>query len=163
MLTDFNNVLVKTDIKGLFHPKMKIIIYSPSCCSKPVWVSFLCWTQKKIFWRMLVSRQLTVAVDCHSIFFLLWKSMAPVNHLVNSYRFGTVTNCSQTCVEGPIAALLGQSRTINRHRVKTIEKKSKSKNTSKQRYTGHWAEEQHQDEKNHECRNTQKRSVITGL
>jgi len=35
------------------------IMYSPSCCSKFVWVSFFCWTQNKIFWRMLANRQLT--------------------------------------------------------------------------------------------------------
>ncbi len=39
------------------------IIYSPSSCSKPVWISLFCWTQKKIFWRMLVTKQLLVATD----------------------------------------------------------------------------------------------------
>ncbi len=41
-------------IKVLSSPKNEnsITIYSPSSCSKPVRVSFLCWTQKKIFWRM---------------------------------------------------------------------------------------------------------------
>ncbi len=28
------------------------IIYSPSCLSKPIWVTFLCWTQKKTFCRI---------------------------------------------------------------------------------------------------------------
>jgi len=27
-----------------------VIIYSHSSCCKPVWVSFFCWTQRKIFW-----------------------------------------------------------------------------------------------------------------
>ncbi len=27
-----------------------VIIYPLSNCSKPVWVCFFCWTQKKIFW-----------------------------------------------------------------------------------------------------------------
>ncbi len=31
-----------------------VIIYSPSSFSNPVWVSFFCWTQKTIFWRMWV-------------------------------------------------------------------------------------------------------------
>ncbi len=33
-------------VKGIVHPPKKIfvIIYSPSCCSKPVWISLLCWT-----------------------------------------------------------------------------------------------------------------------
>ncbi len=44
-----------------------VIIYSPSCCSKPVWVSFFCWTQNMIFWRMLVTKQLMVAIYVHSI------------------------------------------------------------------------------------------------
>jgi len=29
-----------------------VIIYVSSSCSKPEWVSFFCWTQKKILWRM---------------------------------------------------------------------------------------------------------------
>ena len=32
-----------------------VIIYSPSSCFKPVCISFFCWTQKKIFWRMSVT------------------------------------------------------------------------------------------------------------
>jgi len=44
-------------VKGIVHPKMKILSYSLSCCSKPTWVSFLCWTQKTLFWKMLVTRQ----------------------------------------------------------------------------------------------------------
>jgi len=30
-------------IKGIVHPKMEI--YSSSCCFKPVWIYFFCWTQ----------------------------------------------------------------------------------------------------------------------
>ncbi len=57
-------------LKEIVHPQMKIfIIYSPSWCSKPVRVSFLCWTQKKIFWRMLVIKQLMFPIDFHSISF----------------------------------------------------------------------------------------------
>jgi len=40
-----------------------VIIYSPSCCSKLVWLSFFGWTKKKIFWRMLVTTQLTAPID----------------------------------------------------------------------------------------------------
>jgi len=32
-----------------------IIYYWPSCCSKPVWVSVFCWTQKNIFWRISIT------------------------------------------------------------------------------------------------------------
>ncbi len=32
-------------------------------------MSFFCWAQKKIFWRMLVTKQLMVAIDFHSIIF----------------------------------------------------------------------------------------------
>ncbi len=37
-------------LNGVVQPKMKtfVIIYSSSCCSKPVWNSFFCWTQRKI-------------------------------------------------------------------------------------------------------------------
>jgi len=39
-------------LKGIVHP---FIIYSPS---KPIWISFFCWTQKKIFWRIWFTKQL---------------------------------------------------------------------------------------------------------
>jgi len=32
-----------------FKNKISVIIYSPLSCSKPLWVYFFCWTQKKIF------------------------------------------------------------------------------------------------------------------
>jgi len=35
-----------------------VIIYSHSSCCKPVWVSFFCWTQRKIFWLGLGSIQI---------------------------------------------------------------------------------------------------------
>ncbi len=67
---------------------MKILssVTKPSNCSKPVWLSFSCWTKKKIFWRMLVTKQLTVATDFHSTFYcsILWKAMATVNSLVTN-------------------------------------------------------------------------------
>ncbi len=43
---------------------------------------FFCWTQKKIFWRRLVTKQLTVAIDFHSMDKILYKSMATINCLV---------------------------------------------------------------------------------
>jgi len=47
--------MVTLSYSGLVHPKNEksLIIYSPSTssCFRPVWVSFFCWTQKKIFWR----------------------------------------------------------------------------------------------------------------
>jgi len=42
-------------LKWIVHLK---IIYSPSSCFKPAWVSFFCQTQKKIFWKMLETKQL---------------------------------------------------------------------------------------------------------
>ncbi len=50
-----------------------VIIYSPSCRSKPVWVAFIFWAQKKVFWQMWVTKQLTVATDFHSMGKILWK------------------------------------------------------------------------------------------
>ncbi len=41
--------------------------YSPLSCSEPVWVSFNCWTRKKIFLRMFVTKQLMVPIDFHSM------------------------------------------------------------------------------------------------
>ncbi len=54
----------------IVNAKMKILSllsYSPSSYSKPVRVSFFCWTQKKISWGMLVTKQLTVAIDIYSM------------------------------------------------------------------------------------------------
>jgi len=47
-------------IKGVVHLKKKnsVIIYSLSSCFKPLFISFLCWTQWKILWRMSVIRLL---------------------------------------------------------------------------------------------------------
>ncbi len=42
-----------------------VIICSHSGCSKPVRASIIYWTQKKIFWRMSVSKQLILAIDLH--------------------------------------------------------------------------------------------------
>ncbi len=42
-----------------------LVIYSSSCHFKSVWVSVFCWT---IFWRMLVTKDLMVPIDFHSIF-----------------------------------------------------------------------------------------------
>jgi len=39
-----------------------VIIYSPSSCFKPEWVSVFSITQKKILWRMSVIKQLMVVV-----------------------------------------------------------------------------------------------------
>jgi len=52
-------------LKGIVHPKMKmsVIIYSPSSCSKPEWISFFCWTQEKKFWRIRVTKQLMDPID----------------------------------------------------------------------------------------------------
>ncbi len=67
-----------TYLKETVHPK----IYSPSCCSKPVWISFFCWSQNTIFWGILVIKQLTSIV-----FSILWKSMATVNYMVSNSHF----------------------------------------------------------------------------
>ncbi len=44
-----------------------VIIYSPSCRSKHVWVYFFFWTHN-IFWFVCVTKELTVAIDFQSIF-----------------------------------------------------------------------------------------------
>ncbi len=59
----------RSEIKGVVQPERKIVIYLASSCSKPVWVPFICWTQK-IFWRMVVTKQLPVAIDFLSCCFL---------------------------------------------------------------------------------------------
>ncbi len=59
-----------------------VIIYSLSRFSKPIWISFFRSKQNKLFWRMLLTKQLMVAIDFHCIFSILWKSMATVNCLV---------------------------------------------------------------------------------
>jgi len=68
-------------LKGWLTKKWHFVaIYSPWCCFKPVWVSFICW--KKIFWRMLLTK--LVANVFQSIFTLLWKSRATSNSLVTN-------------------------------------------------------------------------------
>jgi len=54
-------------IKG-YSPKNLhfVIIYSPSSCSKPVCISFSCWTQKWIFWTIW-AKQLMGPIDFHSM------------------------------------------------------------------------------------------------
>jgi len=57
------------------------IIYSSSSCSKPVSISLLCETSKKIFWRMSVTKQLSRASLTSIVFltFSLWTSMGSFN------------------------------------------------------------------------------------
>ncbi len=45
---------------------ISVIIYSLSCCPKPVFIYFLCWTQNKIFWWIWVTKQLLVHIDFDS-------------------------------------------------------------------------------------------------
>ncbi len=71
-------------LKVIVHPKMMI--------------SFLCWTQKKIFWRMLLIKQLMVPIDFHRISFPIIEVNGDQQLLVlqkiffceerNVYRFG---------------------------------------------------------------------------
>ncbi len=35
----------------VYQLKYCVIIYSPTCCSKPVWISLYCEIQKETFWR----------------------------------------------------------------------------------------------------------------
>ncbi len=52
-------------IKGLVNPKRNILL-NLTLKLFQTWDSFLCWTQK-IFWRMLVAKQLTVATYFYSM------------------------------------------------------------------------------------------------
>ncbi len=57
----------------------KFVIYSPSIFFQ---TCMSCWTQNMLFWSMLVSKQLMVAIDFHSMEKkkkILWRSMATVN------------------------------------------------------------------------------------
>jgi len=38
--------------------------------------------KKKIFWRVLITKELTVAIDFHSIYPIVWKSMGSIIYLV---------------------------------------------------------------------------------
>ncbi len=83
--------LSKTLLKGIDHPKIQmncVIIYSQSSCSKPAWDSFFCWTQKKIFWRMVVTKKLPVAIDFHSIFLYIKKKKKSYSIFKNWVQWG---------------------------------------------------------------------------
>ncbi len=55
-------------LKGQYTQKNKhSVVYSPSCCSNPIWVSLFCWTQKKIFRRTSETKHLLVAIDFYSM------------------------------------------------------------------------------------------------
>jgi len=68
------------------------INYSPSNCFKSVRISFFCQTQKKIFWRMSLTKQVMRPS-------ILWKSIWPVwlhiffktSYLCSAHRFGTTS------------------------------------------------------------------------
>ncbi len=80
------------------------ILSSNTTCSKPVWVSFFWKTQKKIFWTMFTTKQLTVAIGFHSILLhtmkvnsdrQLFGYQRSSNSLcstaeINVYRFGAI-------------------------------------------------------------------------
>ncbi len=80
-----------------------VIIYSPSS-SKPVWMYLFCWTQRKIFWRMFVTRLFWATIDFHWKKNILRVNGAPEllcfphsseylplssAEQIHSYRFGT--------------------------------------------------------------------------
>ncbi len=48
LMTHLINQSCQSCIKGIVHAKNEnsVIIYSPFTCSKPLWVSFFCWTHK---------------------------------------------------------------------------------------------------------------------
>jgi len=63
--------------KRILHPKMKIL--SSFTHPQVVWVSVFSWTQRKIFWRTIGTKQLFGTIDFHSRREkkILWKSMVP--------------------------------------------------------------------------------------
>ncbi len=63
-------------LKGIVHLKMKILSsFTHPQVVPNLYECLLCWTQRKIFWRMWKTEQFWGTIDFHSIFFLLWKSM----------------------------------------------------------------------------------------
>ncbi len=61
-----------------------VIIYSPSSCSIPVWVSFFCWTQNKIFWKMWATKWFLVPIDFNSTF-----SIQAMDHQLFGYPYSS--------------------------------------------------------------------------
>ncbi len=67
-------------VKVLWSDETKIQLFGINstlfiCCTKPVLISFLCWTQKMIFWRMWVNKQLLVHIEFDSRKKILFKSL----------------------------------------------------------------------------------------
>jgi len=54
---------------GIVHPKMKIVIYSPSSCSKPVWISSA--EHKRYFGKIWVPKQAQCPTDFHNILYFI--------------------------------------------------------------------------------------------
>ncbi len=93
ILIEFNRISVLWCNIPLVAKMKTVMIYSPSNCFKPVWVSLFCRTQNNVFWRMLVTKYLTVAHDLHCFFYILWKSMATVNSMI-SHILHNLLSCS---------------------------------------------------------------------
>jgi len=61
-----------------------VIVYSTSCCSKPVWVSLVCWTQKNIYFKDCCKSNRLLSGYQHSSKYLILCS----EKQRNSYKFG---------------------------------------------------------------------------
>ncbi len=57
------------------------VIHSPSCLSKSVCISFFYWTQKNVFWRMLVNKSFRVPLTN------IWEISSFVFHIKNQTVF----------------------------------------------------------------------------
>ncbi len=71
-VNEIQNVSVASILLNIFFCENSVIIYSSSCHSKSVFISFFSGTQKKIFWRMLASRWFQIPLAS-----IVNKSMGP--------------------------------------------------------------------------------------
>ncbi len=75
IITFYLNIFYSCDQSYIFsiitHSK-KFITHSSEIiliCCMTVWMSFFCWTQRKIFWRKWETEQFWGTIDSHSIYF----------------------------------------------------------------------------------------------
>ncbi len=83
-----------SDLKGIVHPKMKILSsFTHPQVVPNLWMSLFCWTKEDIL-KNVGKEQSGAPLTSIVFFFLLWKSIVPQNSLVTNF-LQNLPLCSQ--------------------------------------------------------------------